>query len=710
MLLFAAYFLPLFGRVLLNNGNFLVGSSAATSYLENKLYSWTRYSVNHLTLRLEFLGPPKISHNKQPIELPGFRALALLAYLVMTERAQSREHLIELLFDRPDDPRAALRWTIFHLRKSIGRDHIISYRREITFNFDSDYWLDINAFKEGALEQYRGEFLEGLTLQDALQFDFWLLAERARLREMYQTRLEEQLNKAQQSGDATGTLKIANHLLQLDNLREDWYRAAMLAYSQLGDFQSAFELFKHSKHTLKAELGIDPDPLSIALFETIQAQQAEYYKWVKQRPFLPTESPPETKKPDTTADKDTSRIFTHPLARKIVIFEGLPSESFWVKLFKRSMHPFEERTGIKIVYRSNPGDDGSILASTVASGSPPDIVAFTQPGYLAEFAHHGQVVDLGSFLDADYLRQQYTEPLLELATVDGKVIGAWYLLGLKGLIWYPKKVFDAAGYEVPENWDELKSLSERIVADGRTPWCIGIEDGMASGWVGTDWVENILLRTAPPETYDAWVKGELRFNSPEIWRIFELIESIWRKDDFVYGGTANILNTNVCYSGLPLFENPPGAYLNNGSIGSPYVFPEEAVYGVDYDFFHLPPIDPIYGQPHVRDGLICGMFKDRPEVREVMRYLTTGESTKEFVREDNFLSAHRDTPLEWYTSPRGLRYAQIFFGTETFRFKASDLMPSEIAIRFWRGIVEWIAGGDLDKILQEIDDNWPVNE
>lgn len=663
-----------------------------------------------MTLRLEFLGPPKISHDKQPIELPGFRALALLAYLVMAKKAQSREHLIELLFDRPDDPRAALRWTIFHLRKAIGKDHIISYRREITFNFDSDYWLDINAFEGGALEQYRGEFLEGLSLQDALQFDFWLLAERARLREEYQARLEEQLDLAQQNGDATGTVKIANRLLQLDNLREDWYRAAMFAYSQLGDFQSAFELFKQSKHILKAEMDIDPDPLSIALFKTIQTQQAEYYKWVKQRPFLPTESPPETNKPYTTADKDTFRTFTHPLARKIVIFEGLPWSSVWVELFKRSMRPFEERTGIEIVYRSNPGDDGSILASIVSSGIPPDIVAFTQPGYLAEFTHHGQIVDLSSFLDAEYLRQQYSEPLLELATVEDKVIGAWYLFDLKGLIWYPKKVFDAAGYEIPENWDELISLSERIVADGRTPWCIGIEDGKASGWIGTDWVENILLRTAPPEIYDAWVKGELHFDSPEIRRVFKLIESIWRRDDFVYGGTANISNTNVCYSGSPLFGNPPGAYLHNGCAWSPFVFPEEAVYGEDYDFFHLPPIDPIYGQPIVRDGMICSMFNDRPEVREVMRYLTTGESTKEFVKENIFLSAHRDTPLEWYASPRGLRYAQIFFGTQTFRLKASDLMPSEIAIRFWRGIVEWIDGGDLDKILQEIDDSWTDNE
>ena len=130
------------------------------------------------------------------------------------------------------------------------------------------------------------------------------------------------------------------------------------------------------------------------------------------------------------------------------------------------------------------------------------------------------------------------------------------------------------------------------------------------------------------------------------------------------------------------------------------------IYGEDYEFFHLPSINPQYGQPLLSEGMICGMFNDRPEVREVMRYLTTGESTKEFVKENLFLSAHRDTPLEWYTSSRGLRYAQILFGAETFRLKASDQMPSEVTVRFWRGISEWIAGRDLDTILHEIDESW----
>jgi hypothetical protein len=93
---------------------------------------------------------------------------------------------------------------------------------------------------------------------------------------------------------------------------------------------------------------------------------------------------------------------------------------------------------------------------------------------------------------------------------------------------------------VPETWDELIALSDQIVADGGTPWCLGNEDGDFTGWVGTDWVEDILLRTAPPEIYDAWVNHDLPFNSSEIQRVFEIMGRIWLNEDYVYGGTANI--------------------------------------------------------------------------------------------------------------------------------------------------------------------------
>ena len=66
----------------------------------------------------------------------------------------------------------------------------------------------------------------------------------------------------------------------------------------------------------------------------------------------------------------------------------------------------------------------------------------------------------------------------------------------------PNAAFEEAGYEIPETWDDLVALTDEIRATGVTPWCVSMEHGDATGWVATDWIEDILLRTAPPETYD----------------------------------------------------------------------------------------------------------------------------------------------------------------------------------------------------------------
>jgi ABC-type glycerol-3-phosphate transport system substrate-binding protein len=69
---------------------------------------------------------------------------------------------------------------------------------------------------------------------------------------------------------------------------------------------------------------------------------------------------------------------------------------------------------------------------------------------------------------------------------------------VKSLVWYIPENFEDAGYEIPETMEELKALTEQIVADGETPWCIGLGSGGATGWPATDWVEDMMLRTQAP--------------------------------------------------------------------------------------------------------------------------------------------------------------------------------------------------------------------
>jgi alpha-glucoside transport system substrate-binding protein len=378
--------------------------------------------------------------------------------------------------------------------------------------------------------------------------------------------------------------------------------------------------------------------------------------------------------------------------------------------FEASMASFEERTGIDILYEGST-DFETLMLVRVEAGDPPDIAAFSQPGLLSDFVSDGQVLDLNDWFDEGYLEEQYDQHWLDMATMNEIMAGVWYRASVKSLVWYPVPWFQEFGYQIPETWDEMLTLSKQMVGDGNTPWCIGMESGAATGWVATDWMEDIMLRTQPVDAYDAWVNGELPFDSPEVKNAAEIMGEIWFNEDWVLGGTDAILR--IYYGDAPtlMFDDPPSCYLHRQASFIPAFFPEDITLGEDVDFFYLPPIEPEeHPKPVLGAGDIFAAFNDRLEVRVVMEYLTTGESTRAWLQSGGFVSPHADTPLDWYPTETDRRYAEILSEASVFRFDGSDLMPSAVGTgSFWSGMVDYVdaEGRNLDEVMKTIDGAWP---
>ena len=223
---------------------------------------------------------------------------------------------------------------------------------------------------------------------------------------------------------------------------------------------------------------------------------------------------------------------------------------------RAALAPFTEATGVEIIYE---GTDAftTLIPVRVDSGNPPDMALFPQPGLMLDFAEAGQMVPITDFIDRTTLAAAYDEYLINLVSLDNNVYGLWMRADVKSLVWYNPQAFAAKGYTVPETWAELQALRDRIVADGSKPWCIGMESGQATGWVGTDWVEDILLRQAGPAVYDQWVNHDIPFADPQVKAAFETFGAIVRNPDYVLGGTTGVLSTPFGEAPLPLFKDPP---------------------------------------------------------------------------------------------------------------------------------------------------------
>jgi alpha-glucoside transport system substrate-binding protein len=227
--------------------------------------------------------------------------------------------------------------------------------------------------------------------------------------------------------------------------------------------------------------------------------------------------------------------------------------------------------------------------------------------------------------------------------------------------------------------------------------------------VATDWTEDMMLRTTSLENYDAWVAGELPFDSPEVKNAIETWSEIWFNDDYVRGGRSSIVSTAFGDAPGPMFEDPPQCWLHRQANFITSFFPEGTEYGVDYDFFYLPPVDEAYGKPFLVAGDLIAMMNDRPEVRALMEYFTTPQSTTGWLEGGGAIAAQKTATQDMYGSDLDWNVSELVNQATSFRFDGSDLMPGEVgAGSFWEQISSYVAGGtELDEALQAIDASWP---
>ncbi len=380
---------------------------------------------------------------------------------------------------------------------------------------------------------------------------------------------------------------------------------------------------------------------------------------------------------------------------------------------------FKARTGIKVTLVDLPEIQTWISSRDVRS-APPDI-AFAIPGVIGDLARDDHLVDLGAYVDLEQLRADQSPYLVSLGTVDadgswpsedGGLFGAFVQLSVKSLIWYPVPELDTAGYDIPRTLDELMELGRRLIRDGRTPWCLGFESGPgASGWPGTDWIENLVLAEAGGETYDAWTFHRLTFDSAPVRHAFERFGDIAFTGGSVNGGPAGALRASIWDAQLPMIDDPPGCWLYLQATFAEHFLPPGSSGSVT-DIFPFPSASGRF-PGLIGGGEMVAAFSDRPEVREVVRFLLGPDFGAEMTREGTgFMIANRRFDLANY-SPFLRRQAEHLheaLAADAFRFDASDLMPPSIgADNFFDAMMTYLERGpeSLDRVLARLDAAWP---
>ena len=263
--------------------------------------------------------------------------------------------------------------------------------------------------------------------------------------------------------------------------------------------------------------------------------------------------------------------------------------------FEALVAPWETATGGRLAFTGT-RDLTPLLTTRVEGGNPPNIAIPPEVGTLRRFARAGELVPLSACGLEEEVRANCPEGFINLGTVDGTLYAFFMKADTKGTIFYNPKFFAANGYQpltVDNTFDDLIALTDQIRGDGFTPWSIGVESGGASGWPGTDWVQQIILGEAGgAELNDGLVAGSIPFNDPRVKAAWDKFGQIALTPGNVVQGSGQGINaTGFVDASFPPFEDPPEAamfYL--GGFAAGFIadqFPD-AVPGEDYDFFPFP--------------------------------------------------------------------------------------------------------------------------
>jgi alpha-glucoside transport system substrate-binding protein len=364
--------------------------------------------------------------------------------------------------------------------------------------------------------------------------------------------------------------------------------------------------------------------------------------------------------------------------------------------FLAMVAPFEERTGVDVQY-SGTRDLNGLLWEGVAKDRPPDVAGLPGPGQMVEFARHGALQDLSGVIDVQAYKQGTVPAFIELGTVDDKLVGVFIKATLKGLIWYNPRIYTL---ETPQTWTELEQLALLAKRRETKTWCLGLESEATSGWPGTDWIEDIVLRESGPDVYDEWVAGRHPWTSPEIRSAFERYGRVVADG---WGGAAQQLATSFADGGNALFSDPPGCLFHHQATFMTEFFRTRAAARADeYDFFPFPEIDPRFARSVTGGGDLFGMFNDTPQARALMQYLVTPEAQSVWVQRGGALSVNLQVTN--YPDEVSRRAAEVLTSADRFRFDASDLMPENMNQAFLQAILEYTRKpADLDAILATLD-------
>lgn len=234
-----------------------------------------------MSRQIRLLGPHSITDDGRSSDLlRNTKGCALLAYLIVRGRSETREHLADLLWDSPDTASSLrnLRVLLTRVRPHLpGLDitrnavrYIPQPNEAIDYLTLSDILTTASSRTSlGELRLYRGELMEGFYLEDAPRYMEWLTLQREKLRRAVLISLRSLCRSLADKRLWSAGAEAAAHWLTIDEVDEEavrWQLQFLAAQRQITAARQAYAAFRN---TLWDQWGLEPEAATQTLVQEL---------------------------------------------------------------------------------------------------------------------------------------------------------------------------------------------------------------------------------------------------------------------------------------------------------------------------------------------------------------------------------------------------------------------------------------------------------
>jgi len=340
-----------------------------------------------------------------------------------------------------------------------------------------------------------------------------------------------------------------------------------------------------------------------------------------------------------------------------------------------------------------------------------DLALIPNPQGVVNLGERNIAIPINKVISEKNINNKFSEHLIQITTSqkDNNNYGVWFRLIPNSLIWYDIKKYEAIGSPKFETYEDMISFTRDYSTNGDPLWCLDIESGASTGWIATNWLEDLILHEQGPEVYDKWTNQELLSGSDEITLSILEIGKLIFIDNAVFGGNKRMVRKEFRNNYTNLLDQENSCVFSwSGHFASNY-FPNDKDYGFDYDFFKFPSEKYKDGMVGIGDALI--VVNPTSESKVVINALIDDNFGEIWMSKSDstYIAANKNSQISFLNNKLTIKETELVksaINYDLFRYDASELMERRIGSdSLWYAMKKYIelTSQYIDEITEELD-------